>query len=202
MTNELLSQQEASCQGVIYSVLQRSFLRGGGAGLTVALVSAHPGAGTTHLTLVMSRMLERDAAKSVFAVNGRALTSVCAERDKPSQGVALGNGSTRLSVPAFEGSWRGRPDHRAEYLSQLREQFRYVLIDCPSLKESADVLSLAPLVDGVLLVVEADRTRKDQLAYLERTIEGAGGQIYGHLLNKRSYPIPTWLHGQLERWGV
>ena len=37
---------------------------------------------------------------------------------------------------------------------------------------------------------------------VERTIEGAGGKIYGHLLNKRTYPIPPWLHNNLERWGI
>src|ERR1700761_3978848 len=126
MTTELISQQESSCQGVIYSVLQRGFLRANAAGLTVALVGAHPGAGTTHLTVLMSRMLERDAANSVFAVNGRALTSVCVEKDKHSEKMALG-ASSGSSVPTFEGSWRGRPDHRAVYLSQLRDHFRYLL---------------------------------------------------------------------------
>jgi Mrp family chromosome partitioning ATPase len=77
-----------------------------------------------------------------------------------------------------------------------------VLVDCPSLKESTEVLSLAPLVDGVLLIVEANRTQKSQVAYLEQTIEGAGGKVLGHLLNKRTYPIPAWLFNRLERWGI
>jgi Mrp family chromosome partitioning ATPase len=57
-------------------------------------------------------------------------------------------------------------------------------------------------VDGVLLVVEANRTQKSQVAYLEQTIEGAGGKVLGHLLNKRTYPIPAWLFNKLERWGI
>jgi Mrp family chromosome partitioning ATPase len=77
-----------------------------------------------------------------------------------------------------------------------------VLIDCPSLKESNEVLGLAPLVDGVLLVIEANRTSKRQVAYLERAIESAGGKILGHLLNKRTYPVPAWVHNKLESWGL
>ena len=77
-----------------------------------------------------------------------------------------------------------------------------VLLDCPSLRESADILGLAPLVDGVLLVVEANKTTKGQIDLLERAIEGAGGKILGHLLNKRTYPLPEWAHRQLEAWGM
>ena len=69
-----------------------------------------------------------------------------------------------------------------------------MLIDCPSLKESQDVLALAPLVDGVFLVVEANKTTKRQIAFLERTIQAAGGNSLGYLLNKRTYPIPEWAY--------
>jgi Mrp family chromosome partitioning ATPase len=77
-----------------------------------------------------------------------------------------------------------------------------VLIDCPSLKESTDILGLAPLVDGVLMVIEANRTTKEQIVYLERTLERGGGRILGHLLNKRTYPIPEWVHRKLEKLGI
>jgi Mrp family chromosome partitioning ATPase len=86
-------------------------------------------------------------------------------------------------------------------MRQVREQYPYVLVDCPSLKESTDVLSLARVVDGFFIVVEANKTQKTQLAYVEQTLERAGGKILGTILNKRSYPIPEWFHNQLERWG-
>jgi hypothetical protein len=195
------SKQAASCQGVIYSVLQRPLLSSGKQGFTAALVAAHPGAGTTHLTAVLSKLLERDATESVLPLDCRELVGM--RGDAPADGRMNGNVSPGISwSPVFEGSWRGSPDYRATFLAQLRKRFPYVLIDCPSLKESTDVLSLAPIVDGVFLVIEANKTRKSQVAYLERTIEGAGGKIYGHLLNKRTYPIPPWLHNKLEAWGI
>jgi hypothetical protein len=42
----------------------------------------------------------------------------------------------------------------------------------------------------VVLVVEANKTSKGQLANLERTVSDAGGNVVGSLLNKRTYPIP------------
>jgi hypothetical protein len=203
MSTGLFSQQASSCQGLIYSVLQRPLLPAGKQGFTAALVAAHPGAGTTHLTGVLTRLLERDAADSVLPLDCRELANMRGGVGAPSDGRGNSSVPTGISwLPVFEGTWRGSPDYRATFLSQLRKRFPYVLIDCPSLKESTDVLSLAPIVDGVFLIVEANKTRKSQVDYLERTIEGAGGKIYGHLLNKRTYPIPPWLHSNLERWGI
>jgi hypothetical protein len=124
-------------------------------------------------------------------------------RTSPEPAGRAGNAANALSCPpAFQNSWGTSWQYRDAYLAQLRERFSYVLIDCPSLKESTEVLALAPLVDGVLLVVEANRTQKTQVAYLESTIESAGGKILGHLLNKRTYPIPEWVHNKLEQWGT
>jgi hypothetical protein len=203
MSTGLFSQQASSCQGLIYSVLQRPLLPAGKQGFTAALVAAHPGAGTTHLTAVLARLLQRDAAESVLPLDCRELANMRGDVSVPSDARMNGSLSTGMAwLPVFEGSWRGSPDYRATFLAQLRKRYPYVLIDCPSLKESTDVLSLAPIVDGVFLVIEANKTRKSQVGYLERTIEGAGGKIYGHLLNKRTYPIPPWLHNNLERWGI
>jgi hypothetical protein len=206
MTTALFPQQASSCQGLIYSILQTTRSLSGQPGFTAALVAAHPAAGTTHLTEVLAQSLNQDAADSALPLDGRGLASLCGDARMPLESVSRGDetATPKSCPPVFRGnwSWRGSQDYRAAYLEQLRERFPYVLIDCPSLKESTEVLGLAPLVDGVLLVVEANRTQKSQVSYLERTIEGAGGKILGHLLNKRTYPIPAWLFNRLEQWGI
>jgi hypothetical protein len=173
-------------------------------GFAAALVAAHPAAGTTHLTRVLGTTLDADPAASVLPLDCRQLANLCGDpRRPPVKANRDPNATYALSCPpAFRGSWRGSRDYRAAYLAQLRERFAYVLIDCPSLKESNEVLGLAPLVDGVLLVIEANPTSKRQVAYLERAIESAGGKILGHLLNKRTYPVPAWVHNKLESWGL
>lgn len=206
MTTDLYSQQASSCQGLIYSILQNLRSQAGRHGFTAALVAAHPAAGTTYLTEVLTQLLNQDAADSALPLDGRDLATVCGDPRLPLESTSRGgNAPTGHSCPqVFHGywSWRSSQDYRAAYLAQLRERFPYLLIDCPSLKESTEVLGLAPLVDGVLIVVEANRTQKSQVAYLERTIERAGGNVLGHLLNKRTYPIPAWLFTKLEHWGI
>ncbi len=82
-------------------------------------------------------------------------------------------------------------------LQTLRYSFDFVLLDCPSLKESGDVALFAPAADGVVVVVEADHTRKEQLRGTLNTIEMAEGNLLGCVLNKRQYPIPEWLYQRL-----
>jgi cellulose biosynthesis protein BcsQ len=109
---------------------------------------------------------------------------------------------TRDDIPNSTASelqlyWHGNRQHRDDCISVLRSQFDYVLIDCPSLRTSADVLGIAPLVDGVVLVVEANRTQPRQILHAERQIETAGGVIRGHILNKRKYFVPDWIYQRL-----
>lgn len=92
---------------------------------------------------------------------------------------------TPVSPPLLEGS-----------MMVLKRSFSHILVDCPALKSSSDALIIAPMVDGVVLVVEADRTTKEQVTWAQRTIEKANGKLLGVVLNKRRYPIPELIH----RW--
>ena len=204
MMTDLFAQQASSCQGLLYNVLQRPLLPSEQQGFTAALVAAHPGAGTSHLTSVLGTLLDQDPVANVLALDCRQLANLSGDPRRPPIQVGRdSNPAYAISCPpVFHSSWRSSRDYRAAYLAQLRERFAYVLIDCPSLKEGNDILGLAPLVNGVMLVIEANRTSRSQIAYLERTIENAGGKILGHLLNKRTYPIPEWVHNKLEGWGI
>ena len=82
-------------------------------------------------------------------------------------------------------------------LQTLRYSFEFILLDCPSLKDSGDAALFAPAADGVVVVVEADRTRKEQVRSTLNTIEMAKGNLLGCVLNKRQYPIPEWLYQRL-----
>lgn len=82
-------------------------------------------------------------------------------------------------------------------LKTLRYIFDFVLLDCPSLKESSDAALFAEGANGVIMVVEAERTRRDQVKNAIRTIEMANGKLLGCVLNKRRYPVPDWLYHRI-----
>lgn len=72
----------------------------------------------------------------------------------------------------------------ADVLAGAAEGYDVVVIDSPPVLTVADTNLVAPLVDGVLIVVDASRTSRAQLAATIRTLEGAGASIVGVVLNK------------------
>jgi hypothetical protein len=87
-------------------------------------------------------------------------------------------------------------------LAAAQSLFRLVLVECPPLKKSAEIATVAPLVDGVLIVVEANRTTRSQIERLVNTIQTAGGNILGCVLNKQTFLIPTVLYQICEKAGL
>jgi len=82
-------------------------------------------------------------------------------------------------------------------LQALRYAFDFVLIDCSAIHDSSDAAFLAPAVDGVVLVVEANRTRGTSIRESIKTINMAKGNLLGCVMNRRRYPIPKWIFGRL-----
>jgi hypothetical protein len=127
MTSAIFSQQASSCQGLIYSILQNPQLSTGRYGFRAALVAAHPGAGTTHMTTILAESLNQDAAQSAIPLDGRELATLCGDPRAPAENIWKGGNATagQSSPTAFNGSWswRGSHDYRAAYLEQLQERF-------------------------------------------------------------------------------
>jgi succinoglycan biosynthesis transport protein ExoP len=51
-------------------------------------------------------------------------------------------------------------------------------------------LSIVSMPDGIILVVEAERTRSMVLKTTVKTLQEAGGHILGIVFNKRRHHIP------------
>jgi len=88
-------------------------------------------------------------------------------------------------------------DTGLDSVDALRVSFDNILIDCRSLHNSSDAAVLASSVDGVVIVVEAGHTRREEIVNAQRTIEQTGGKFLGFVLNKRRYPVPEWLYKRL-----
>lgn len=102
------------------------------------------------------------------------------------------------SSDSYLQSFRDNPIETAvNNLQTLRFAFDYILLDCPALRASDEAVFLAPETDGVMVVVEADRTRREQIQNAQQTIETADGNLLGFILNKRQYTVPNWLYKRL-----
>ncbi|HEY1463591.1 MAG TPA: hypothetical protein VGF44_09260 [Terriglobales bacterium] len=184
------SELSVVCEGLLSKIFQPA--QETQRGFVVLVTSIHPRAGVSQITRAMAESLDQHGSQFAILLNAR-------EADLKK---SVPNAEKRSSNHLFAENWHGLQTHLVSYFDQLRRELRYVLIDCPSLKDSQDAITLAPLVDGVVLVVEADRTRKDQILYAERMIEAARGRLLGHILNRRSYVVPDWLHRRMEAVGI
>ena len=88
-------------------------------------------------------------------------------------------------------------DTGLDSVDALRVSFDNILIDCGALKDSTDAAMLASRVDGVVIVVDAGQSRREEILNSQRMIEKSGGKFLGFVLNKRRYPVPEWLYKRL-----
>jgi capsular exopolysaccharide synthesis family protein len=82
-------------------------------------------------------------------------------------------------------------------LARLRPQFDFIVIDGPPINSYADASILATKVDGVILVVEADRTPVSDAEMAKRQLDKVGARILGVVLNRRRSYIPAFLESIL-----
>lgn len=81
----------------------------------------------------------------------------------------------------------------ADQLTLWGREYQYVVFDSPPLNEPS-ATRLAKLVDAVLLVVEAERTRYEVARQAGEMLTQAKAKVLGVVLNKRQYLIPEWLY--------
>ncbi len=77
----------------------------------------------------------------------------------------------------------------ARFLANARERYDLVVIDTPPMFMSSDSLTLAAQVDGIVVVVDARRTRQRMLTASLRRLTIAGGSVVGIVLNRASPPV-------------
>ena len=82
-------------------------------------------------------------------------------------------------------------------MKALRARFDYVLIDSPPVTQYADASMVAPLTDGVILVIEAEATRRETALSAKESIEAASSTVLAAVLNNRTFPIPHALYRRL-----
>jgi Mrp family chromosome partitioning ATPase len=79
----------------------------------------------------------------------------------------------------------------------LRKAFDVVLIDSLPIGVSDEALALCSSADGVILVVEAEKTRSRVVSHLKTRVTQSGGNILGLVFNKQRYYVPEWIYRHL-----
>ncbi len=84
-----------------------------------------------------------------------------------------------------------------ERIADLREAFDYVLISLPAIAREAEATLIGQLTDGLVLIVEANRSRRETVRRVKEELEGAQVRLLGAVLDQRTFPIPEALYQRL-----
>mgnify|MGYP000931821733 CR=1 FL=1 len=83
-------------------------------------------------------------------------------------------------------------------LRGLMSGYDFILIDAPPAESSQDGMVLSRKVDGVVIIIEAERTRWQVAANLRDRILKQDGHILGVVLNKRRNIIPKMIYDKFS----
>jgi len=84
-----------------------------------------------------------------------------------------------------------------ERIDELRREFDHVLIDAPPLSAYAEGLILGGLADGVVLVLEANATRREAALRVAENLRMMKIPLLGAVLSNRTFPIPAGIYKRL-----
>ena len=84
-----------------------------------------------------------------------------------------------------------------ERLLELRKTFDYIIIDAPPLTRYSDAVALGHLSNGMILILEAEATRKETASGVTADLRAANIPILAAVLNKRNFPIPKTIYNRI-----
>jgi capsular exopolysaccharide synthesis family protein len=102
-------------------------------------------------------------------------------------------------VPGIDNLWLIRSGTAAENPGELlnsdrfeqmvkeleRENVEYIVIDTPPILNTADAVSAARYVDGVIVVVDTERTDTADLLQVRADLERSGSKLLGAVMNRQ-----------------
>lgn len=158
-------------------------------GKLILLLSAGPGEGASTIAAGLGELCGGVLGRSVLVMEARADSLPQGGRDACETGAFHRQEIHALST---------KPSRDALYsnIAQSREGYDYVLLVSPPLSVTPMALDLAQHADGVVMVIEAERTHWKTSRKMCDEIIGTGGNLLGVVLNKRRHYLPAWL----ARW--
>jgi capsular exopolysaccharide synthesis family protein len=82
----------------------------------------------------------------------------------------------------------------------LSKDFEIVIVDTPPLSAAADALAAANSCDGMVIVVDGNRTETTDLLAIRNQIDRSGNKLLGAVLNRDTSNKTSWFHRR-DRYG-
>jgi Mrp family chromosome partitioning ATPase len=208
-----LDLDELACEESL-RLVQRTFLQGQGAARTVVFAGVDHGNGCSRLCVRIAETLASNVTGSICLVDANLRTPSLPRLFGVSNHYGLTDSLLQPGpIRSFTKPLRNQKlwllscgsiaadsprlldsDLLQKRLVELREEFDYVLIDAPPLARYGDAIALGKLTDGLVMILEANSTRREVALAVSENLRAAGIKILGAVLNKRTFPIPERLY--------
>jgi capsular exopolysaccharide synthesis family protein len=143
--------------------------------------------------VLVSADLRRPTLEKLFGMEG--------PRPGLSEYLAAAAELNAEKVPGIDNLWLIRsgtpPSNPGELLNSdrfeqmvkelEREDVEYVVIDTPPVLSTADAVSAARYVDGVIVVVDTERTETSDLLQVRADLERSGSKLIGAVMNRQKF---------------
>ena len=180
----------------------------------IQFIGSQAGEGTSTLIREFALMVAEDSSKPVllveadfkrpsqaeaFGVNtkppldfalkkGQALDGVISQTEQPNLFLAT------LSSQFFRSLTERSYFHSTDMWKSARSQFSLILIDSSPVSVSPDGLAICETVNGVILVLAAEKTRAAVAQNVKKQILSREGNLLGIVYTKRKFHIPHFFH--------
>lgn len=140
-----------------------------------------------HKVLLIDVDMRRPSVHAIFGLKNKAgLSSLLTQQDTIENVLAPSGFENLWIIPS--GPIPPSPtdllssNHMSHLLEQLGQQFDLILLDSPPVMGLADAPLLAAIVQGVIVVIQADRSRRGSLKNTLRRLRGTNANILGGVL--------------------
>jgi capsular exopolysaccharide synthesis family protein len=93
-----------------------------------------------------------------------------------------------ITMPLFNS------ERMAFFIREMAEAYEYVLIDTSAILEAPETPIISSYADGVVMVVQIERTRREAIKRAIVMVEKLDGKFIGTVLNRKKYHIPEFIY--------
>ena len=184
---------------------------------TVMVIACHSGTGSTTTAGLLATTLARGRKSRVLIMDTNFRTpgvnlffrvrddgEVPIPDDLPLEGtlhatdhenlfVLTSDHFTASPIDAFEG------EVFEDLFEEMKKRFDFIVLDAPPALDFPDAYALAPKVDGIILVAEAETTLIEDAQRAKRDLERAGGRVLGVVMNRQTDFLPGFIRRFVAR---
>jgi Mrp family chromosome partitioning ATPase len=170
----------------------------------VMFVSSQAGEGSSTVALEFALTLAQDSRIRTVLVDAHARRPTFdgdAHGPARLRGGSEPGGSRHLDVWPLAEVHHGHkvipPAALRDVFEAAASRYDWVVVDGPPVLEAPDGAPLSALADGVVVVVQAGRTKRPVLARAVELMRKAGARVMGSVLNRRRLEIPEFIYRRI-----